>query len=109
MLTSSSGIAYLGALSRDEREKLEAHLPEEAATECEAVWDRERVLLRREGYAFVQGEARYSKSINAVATPFAPPRSASLSRFSVAPMWMTSATSASMIRSAPSWCARSTV
>ncbi|WP_420003834.1 IclR family transcriptional regulator [Arenibacterium sp. LLYu02] len=72
VLTSSSGIAYLGALSRDEREKLEAHLPEEAATECEAVWDRERVLLRREGYAFVQGEARYSKSINAVATPFRP-------------------------------------
>lgn len=72
VLTSSSGIAYLGALSREEREKLETLLPEDVAADCAEVWDRERVQLRRDGYAFVQGQARYSQSINAVATPFHP-------------------------------------
>ena len=72
VLTSSSGIAYLSALSREERERLETLMPEDAAAACAEVWSRERSQLRRDGYAFVQGEARYSRSINAVATPFHP-------------------------------------
>jgi len=72
VLTSSSGVAYLGALSRDEREKLEALLPEAEAEACETVWQRERLQLQREGYVRVEEEARYSRAINAVATPFRP-------------------------------------
>ncbi|WP_370687514.1 IclR family transcriptional regulator [Epibacterium sp. MM17-32] len=72
LLTSSSGLSYLGALSREEREKVEGLLPEESSGTCEEIWQRERAHLWREGYAFVQGEARYSRSINAAATPFRP-------------------------------------
>jgi len=72
VLTSSSGVAYLGALSQEEREKLETQLPEQAAAACAEIWQRERVQLQRAGYAFVQGEARYSSTINAVAAPFRP-------------------------------------
>lgn len=72
VMTSSSGIAYLGALSREEREKLETLLSVEAAEMCEEVWDYHRLQLRRLGYACVCEDVRYSRAINAVATPFRP-------------------------------------
>ncbi|ABF63095.1 transcriptional regulator, IclR family [Ruegeria sp. TM1040] len=72
VLTSSSGVAYLGALTQEEREKLEALLPEEGAEICEEVWQHQSAQLRRVGYACVAEDMRYSRAIHAVATPFRP-------------------------------------
>lgn len=72
VMNSSTGIAYLGALSEEERTKFLVHLPQEAHADCRALCDRAQSELLAHGYALFSGERRFSSTINALATPYRP-------------------------------------
>ncbi|WP_424988142.1 IclR family transcriptional regulator [Microbulbifer sp. S227A] len=72
VLNSSTGVAYLGALSEGERSKFLTHLPQEAHADCRALCDRAQSDLLTHGYALFSGERRFSSKINALATPYRP-------------------------------------
>lgn len=71
--SSSSGRAWLGGLDSGGLERFlatqDAGLPDKL---CEVREDA-LVELRRNGFTCVAGEARYSRTINAVAVPYKPP------------------------------------
>lgn len=72
VLRSSCGMAYVGALSGDEREKLENLLPEEDRGGSPAFWEEARDSLLAHGYVRLHGAQRFTRSINAVAAPYRP-------------------------------------
>ena len=72
LLSSSSGRAYLAALTAQGREELAATLESIETRELEDVCDLARRELDGSGFISVQGEARYSQTITAVAVPFWP-------------------------------------
>jgi DNA-binding IclR family transcriptional regulator len=72
VLRSSTGAAYLGALSEDERAKLMAILPEDQAEECLKLWQVSQDNLLASGFMCLVGETRFSSSISALATPYRP-------------------------------------
>lgn len=61
---SSTGLAYLAALNNARFEKLESR------EDWRDLRGEGRGQLARQGYTFVQGSARYTQSMNAVAHPF---------------------------------------
>jgi len=72
MLTSSSGAAFLGALSRAELSRLTAGMGADERSAYEKARGSYQSALLTDGYAFVQGEQRYNQSINAIAAPYRP-------------------------------------
>ncbi|EBA15376.1 regulatory protein, IclR [Roseobacter sp. SK209-2-6] len=72
LLTSSSGAAFLGALSRSELQKQMAGVADEERQRYEEARKRNQAKLLNDGYAFVQGDQRYNLSINAIAAPYRP-------------------------------------
>ncbi|MCL6282406.1 IclR family transcriptional regulator [Ruegeria sp. 2012CJ41-6] len=72
MLSSSSGAAYVGALTDEETAKLAALLPEDQGQALTRLTEQAREQLLAKGYAFVSGPERFAQSINALATPYRP-------------------------------------
>jgi DNA-binding IclR family transcriptional regulator len=73
--TSSSGKAYLGALSDEEFARfLESHgdEPEELLTEFAAIRTAAHGEILADGYTQVRGGNRFSETINAAAVPYRP-------------------------------------
>jgi DNA-binding IclR family transcriptional regulator len=72
VLKSSTGAAYLGALTDEERRKLVALLPGDQAAECRSLSIKSQDHLLANGYMYLTGDDRFSASINALATPYRP-------------------------------------
>lgn len=72
MLSSSTGAAFLGALGRSELEKLTRSMSPEDQAAHEEAWGAAQSSLLSDGYAFVRGEQRFNKTINAIAAPYRP-------------------------------------
>jgi len=72
ILSSSSGRAYLAALSGQGRDTLASTLEAVEQQEVEDVSALARAELEASGFICVQGEARYSQTITGVAVPFWP-------------------------------------
>ncbi|MEP2718521.1 IclR family transcriptional regulator [Pseudophaeobacter sp.] len=72
MLQSSTGAAFLGALSRSELTKLTAGMAKEEQAEFAEARDQAQSGLLGDGYAFVRGEQRFNATINAIAAPYRP-------------------------------------
>ncbi|MFA3916826.1 IclR family transcriptional regulator [Ruegeria hyattellae] len=72
MLSSSSGAAYVGALTNEETAKLATLLPEDQGEALARLTEQAREQLLAHGYAFVSGSERFARSINALATPYRP-------------------------------------
>lgn len=72
ILSSSSGRAYLAALTAESRHELAQSLEDIGDLELERVSDLAKQELDKSGFISVQGEARYSQTITAVAVPYWP-------------------------------------
>lgn len=70
VLGSSTGAAYLGELNEDELKRVTGPLNEKTAGAFRATAQEARDDLMSKGYALINDHRRYSKTINAVATPF---------------------------------------
>lgn len=72
LLTSSSGGAYVSALTSQGRAALGQSLETAGVEEVERLGEAASEELNAAGFICVQGEARYSQTITAVAVPFWP-------------------------------------
>lgn len=72
VLSSSTGLGYLGALSAQEFERFATHLDEDEREKGTQLWRKAQDMLLSRGYAISDREGRFNQSINALATPYRP-------------------------------------
>ncbi|MCD9149700.1 IclR family transcriptional regulator [Pseudophaeobacter flagellatus] len=72
ILASSTGAAFLGALGRSELAKLTQSMAPQDQGQYQEAWAEAQADLLSDGYAFVRGEQRFNRSINAIAAPYRP-------------------------------------
>ncbi|PHO03105.1 IclR family transcriptional regulator [Rhodobacteraceae bacterium 4F10] len=70
--SSSTGAAYLGALSDAEFEKLTGPMDEASRSECAALRMQFQEMLLARGFAIADTAKRFNASINAIASPYRP-------------------------------------